>query len=393
MIKEVNLELQQITGGDAGKRWHICERKEGGIIETRGKRLVDFTSWDFFCLNKNPRFKRLSQVEIENSGISTCASRLSTGTTIQHVSCESALAKFLGRESAVFFSSRNQVVLSLITSFVAEQDVVFFEELSQSPIADAAYLVNAPAVSFSAENLSLLRSELEKNKAARRKFIFVESISPVTGKILELPAVASLAQKFGGNLIIDESCALGVVGVRGSGCLGAPSAPDNIAILCEYADLSQGMGAFGAFLAGDKILIESLVGRSRTIAVETATPPFLAAAVEGAIDIIERQPLAREKLGSLAVRLRRGLAALGFSGVDESPVPVVCVAFQTNRQAKELSEALFQRGFLAEILSQKLPLSNRAIVRFIIYCAHSDRQIDELLQNISVVTVRLKAGN
>jgi 7-keto-8-aminopelargonate synthetase-like enzyme len=375
MLKKLKAELDQLASRRQLKEFHMTGSRGSGAIETRGRRLVDFTSWDFMALNDRPRFRQAAQAAIERIGVGDASSRSSSGLFKEHVSCEARLAQFLGTASSLLFSSKNQAVISLLTALVNEGDLVLYDEMIQSPVSDALYLVNAQAVSFS--SIGALESELEKSRSVRRRLVVLESLSPLTGAQLDMGSVVALTQRHDAGLIVDESYALGAIGLRGAGV--CESLGIGRQILGIYGSLSQGLASYGAFVAGDAILTGYLLNRSKTFSNETPLPPHIACAVESAIDLIELVPLARDRLSQLGARLRGGLALAGFRGV-EGESPVVCVPLKKLRVASDLSAALYERGFLVEALSRGRAFSEDALVRIVISSAHTEKNIDDLLK-------------
>ena len=217
MLNKIKLELEQLAAKGLLRQLKPVQSRKDGCVEVRGKQLIDFTNWDYLALNSNRDFLTSLQREIESLGVGACAARTASGTHQRHVACEYRIAQFLNTQSSILFSSKNQAVLSLVTSLVAEGDLVFLDETMHSPVSDAAYLVNAQAIYYHAGSLAQLKSELSKCKPTLRKFIFAESISPVTGIGTDLGYLVELARTFKAQLIVDESYALAALGLRGAG--------------------------------------------------------------------------------------------------------------------------------------------------------------------------------
>jgi len=145
-------------------------------VSLRGRNLLHCCSWDFLNLNLEPHFKRAAQRQIEESGIGVASSRGSAGTSRQLLCCENKLAQFLGCESALLFSSTNQAIFTLLTSLLSDRDLVVYEELLQSPVGDAAYLMGADIGTFCGSKLDELGSFLENKRAARHCYIVAEAV-------------------------------------------------------------------------------------------------------------------------------------------------------------------------------------------------------------------------
>jgi 7-keto-8-aminopelargonate synthetase-like enzyme len=373
---------------DRLKSFHPVNSRAGVAIQTRGKPAVDFTSRDYLGVLESKKVRRAIQKEIEEHSPGSVAPRLSTGTLPAHLRCEDRIARFVGTESSLLFSSRNQAVLSLITSFVTERDLVIAPENAQSPVFDAAYLVGAKTLPFSPKSMRELEDELASPYSAGRRFLFVESLSPLTGELLDLQRIFTLTSDNDTAVLVDESYATGALGIRGAGGVEYWNAVGKPLVI--YGELGLGLGLFGGFVAASRNLASLLLQRSKTFQSETPLPAANAIAIETALDEIELLPIQREKLKLLSSRLRTGCAQSGFDLVGQSDAPIVCLRFDKMGRAVEVVEALFSRGYLLEAQSVGELRSEAAVVRAFINSSHSDQQIDGLLQALSEIRPRLE---
>ena len=388
MLTDLKLELDQLSALGKRREFTASQRHVGAMIETRGRTLIDFTNWDSLGLYFDKRLKRTAHNFIEQNGFGACAARLSSGTSSQHLIAENRIAKFLGYDGALLFSSKNQAVLSLVSALSNEQDLVLHDELIQNAVADAAYLVNARVASYSTHDSSSLERELEKGKTCRRRFIFVESVSPITGNSPDFTGLLALAAKHNSQLIIDESFALGTIGLRGAGISEELHA--SAVVGAVFSDLSLSACSYGAFISGSKPVCDYLVSRSKTFSHEGAPPPALAASICAAIDALELRNAARQKVWILSQRLRQGLLGI-FGNISlESRSSVICQPFKKTSNALALADALFQRGYFVEAIATGAARSNTGVLRLIISCEHTDQQIDNLLNAISEIAPRLE---
>jgi len=378
VLEDLKIELEGFRVAGKLKTIHVAGTRRAGMIEIRGKSLVDFTNWDALELGHNQKVKRAAQSTIESDGISSASSRLLAGTSTAHLACESHISKFLNTEATLLFSSKNQALLSLITALCGEQDSILVDDLLIGPVLDAAYLVNADAGIFTTDNLSSLEGELRKSGRSRRKLVFVESISSVTGNKTDLDTICEISARNGALVVVDESFALGTSGLRGAGSVEFISPSSTI--FAKYGDLSLGLAGFGGFVSGSKLLLSVLVQRSRTLLNETAVPAALAASAEQSILVSETQSAARKRIAILASKLRRGLKSLAPGVPSDEYSPLVCVRIDKISKAVEISEALVQRGFFVDVVPRGTSRDESAVIRFIISISHTEDQIDDLIQ-------------
>ena len=195
MISDLKLELERLKRLGRLRDFAPVRDRKDVSLTLRGRKVIDFSNWDLFRLNEHPRVISAVHRELEHWGLGGSAPRLSSGTGPQHLLLEARIARFFGVESAVLFVSRNQAVLSLLTALCNERTIVFVDEAMQSPVADAAYVVNAPIVTFNATVLDTLDSELAKAPEGFSRYIFAETISPLRGTPTDLAARSCMARK------------------------------------------------------------------------------------------------------------------------------------------------------------------------------------------------------
>lgn len=341
-------------------------------INIRAKRVVDFTNWDYLRLNENPSFKRSAIQEIELHGLGARSSRMLSGTNELHSLCEMRLAKFFATEDALLFSSRNQAFFTLFTSLLNERDTVFIDDLATNAVADACYLVGANSSSVSLEDLNLLEEIFLRPRIAGKAFLVLESVNSLTGAARDVLAIKELAQRHGVKVILDETSAVGVFGVRGAGC-GEASA--NIAPpFCLISSLGHGLACSGAALAANASLCAVLRSRSHTFLHEAATPPAVCAAVIRAVELCEVAIGSRDQLTLLSSTLRH---AIGESIVI-NPAPIVISMIDSKSVAVSLADGLFSRGFFAEACSVSRAMSVHHFIRFIVNIFHRPETIESV---------------
>jgi 7-keto-8-aminopelargonate synthetase-like enzyme len=148
---------------------------------------------------------------------------------------------------------------------------------------------------------------------AGRKLVVTESVFSMDGDRADLPALAQLAERHGALLYVDEAHATGILGPQGRG----------LAAACEGVDVVMGtlgkaFGAFGAYVAGSRALIDWLVNRCSGFIFTTALPPPVLGAVDAALDLMPGMDAERARVAAHAQRLREALAALGISTLEST---------------------------------------------------------------------------
>lgn len=387
MLEELKKELEKLTrAGTVGRLLSPSRIINGAIVETRGKQVVNFSNWDLLGVGENQRVRRAAQSALERAPLSAAASRLSTGTSAEIVAAENRLAGFLGAERALLLPSKNQGIFTLIAALLSDRDAVITDELTQAPVGDAAYLLQADFRTYRSSDPASLLSELERARMRARRLVFVEALSPITGHLADLKFISAQSNRFDAALVIDESFTLGGYGVRGAGGVEASAL---LPPFCVLGDLGHSFGLFGGFLAGSQVLISYIEQRSRALGIDTALPPALAAAVEAALDYIELAHLQREELFKRAKLVREQLVAAGILDLATHTSPILSLPFPKASKAAELTAALFNRGFMVEVVTAQVPFSEKSYVRAIITNRHTERQLEGFVNTVIELVPRV----
>lgn len=382
--EQLRIELEKLHGATGRRATAPGDPLPGGRLQSRGVKLLNFTDWDLLNVHRAPRVRRSMQEVIEQGGIGVGASRTGTGTHALHLACERRLAGFVGCEDAILFSSKNQAVLSLVTLLCGERDLVLADEVIQSPVADAAQLVGSEFRSFA--DPAGLQKALEQSGGYARIFVFIETLSPVTGMAAPLETLIPLCARFGAECLIDDSAALGLLGMCGAGSadLLGPLVP----VFCRYAELSRVLPGGGAFVAAERVVIEYLLQRSRTFEIEVAMPPLLCAAILAGLDLVELAAGGRKQLGLMSARLAGMLKSAGCAPLNGGSTPVISFQTRTGARAREIKAGLLQRGIAVDCVTGFRPRSDQGIVRMLPGLAHREEDLDLLGEAVGVVARR-----
>src|SRR5512137_3192520 len=85
--------------------YRVIEATDGTEVVVDGKRLIMACSNNYLGLATDPRVMEAAAEAARRWGASTCGSRLLNGTLTLHDELDHRLAKFLGKEAAVVFST------------------------------------------------------------------------------------------------------------------------------------------------------------------------------------------------------------------------------------------------------------------------------------------------
>jgi glycine C-acetyltransferase/8-amino-7-oxononanoate synthase len=220
-------------------------------------------------------------------GAGSGASRLVSGTLPPHAWLEERLAAFKGTEAALLFNSGFAANTGILQGLFGPDDIIFSDELNHASLIDGCRLSRARTVVYPHGDIQALERLMASETLHRkgRWLIVTDGVFSMDGDIAPLPALCMLKERFDALLMVDDAHGTGVLGPTGRGtaehlgCLGR--------IDLQMGTLGKALGCAGAYLAAPRVVIDTLVNRSRPFIFSTSLPPSVPAAAMAAIDIIE----------------------------------------------------------------------------------------------------------
>ncbi|MFQ5659606.1 MAG: 8-amino-7-oxononanoate synthase [Gammaproteobacteria bacterium] len=354
---------------------------QGAVVTVAGREVVNFCSNDYLGLANHRGLVRAMGRALNHFGVGSGASQLVCGRSIAHAALEEALARATGRERALLFSSGYQANLAVATTLCpGRNDIIVADRLSHASSIDGARLSRARFRRYAHIDVHALEKQLEKG-GDHRKLVLTDGVFSMDGDIAPVGDIAARCRRSGACLAVDDAHGFGVLGERGRGTLELLGLNEQqVPVL--IGTFGKALGVFGAFVAGPDAIIELLIQRARPYIYTTALPPAIAVTVKEALRLLDDEAWRRERLRSLITYFRGGAARLGLA-LPGSETPIQPLIIGTATAAVELSEKLFQKGlFITAIRPPTVP-ANSARLRITITAAHTESQIDRLLETLS----------
>lgn len=276
--------------------------------------LANFSSNDYLGLRRHPKIVAGAISFASRYGAGSGASRVLTGTQAFQIQTEEKLAIFKGTEAALIFSSGFQVNATLIPMLVGELGGMECVRLYVDRLAHTSmyYGIRASGVRqnrYNHNNMRHLEELLIRDQdLGGRAIILTESVFSMDGDKCHLASVSALAERFGALLYVDEAHATGVYGKNGAGLCAELDPPARIVM----GTLGKALGGFGAYVAGSRALINTIITRCTGFIYTTAPPPAVFGALDAALDLVPQMNAERAHLLNLAERFRRAATDTGF---------------------------------------------------------------------------------
>lgn len=348
-----------------------------------GQALVSFCSNDYLGLAAHPEVIAAFQQAAGHYGVGSGASHMVTGHCRIHQQLEEALAEFTGRDKALLFSTGYMANMGVINALADEHTVILQDALNHASLLDGGWLSRGQSRRYAHSDLTALESWLQS--AHGPCLIVSDGVFSMDGDMAPMAGLVALAQQYQAALMIDDAHGIGCVGEGGRGVIAHSGwlAQEQVPVL--VGTFGKAFGTAGAFVAGDRDLIEFIEQFARTYVFTTAMPPALAAATLCSLQLIQRESWRREYLNTLIARFRHETTRLGLAMLpSESPVQALVLGDVEKTMAA--SRYLRTRGFQVSAIRPPTVPTGTARLRFTLSAAHTETQLHQLLAVMADMT-------
>lgn len=347
-----------------------------------GRRVLMLGSNSYLGLTNHPKIKEAAAVAVAKYGTGCAGSRFLNGTLDLHLELEAALARLVGAEAVLLFSTGFQVNLGVISALVGRGDHVLGDKSNHASIAEGCHLAPGAFHRFPHQNMAALDARLEKLDPEAGKLIVVDGVFSMEGDVILLPELCRIARRHRAVVMVDDAHALGVIGRHGAGTASHFGLTDQVQL--TMGTFSKSLASLGGYIASDAATIDFLRHNARSLMFSASMSPANAAAALAAVDIMVTEPDRMARLWHNTRRMKQGLHSLGFDlGKSETPIlPVYVRDFVTTfTMCKRLNE---EGIFVNPIASPAVPVGHE-LLRLSLMATHTDGQIDFALDKLALV--------
>ncbi|MBP7621910.1 MAG: pyridoxal phosphate-dependent aminotransferase family protein, partial [Gemmatimonadales bacterium] len=295
---------------------------EDTVVTIDGQKRIMLGSNNYLGLTHHPKVLEAATKALHRYGAGCTGSRFLNGSLDLHEQLEAALAKFLGKESALVFSTGYGANLGLISGLLGRGETVYLDKLDHACIVDGAKLSYGDTQRFNHGDLDHLTRLLERNTTGKGTMVVVDGVYSMEGDIADIPGLSKICNRFGAALVVDDAHALGVIGPNGDGTGAHWGMQDQVDIIA--GTFSKSLASVGGFVAADESVIHFLKHHSRPFIFTASLPPANTAGVLAALQVLQDEPERRTTLWANAKHLADGFRALGFE-IGETVTPIIPV--------------------------------------------------------------------
>jgi glycine C-acetyltransferase len=359
------------------KTERVIESPQGAEIVVNGRKVINFCANNYLGLANHPEVVRAAEEGLKQFGYGLSSVRFICGTQTPHKQLEAALARFLGKEDAILYTSCFDANGGLFETLLGEEDTILSDELNHASIIDGIRLCKAQRRRYKHSDLADLEQGLKESAGSRFRMISTDGVFSMDGDLARLPEICDLADRYKAVVMVDDSHATGLLGKTGRGTPEELGVLDRIDIITSTLGKALG-GAVGGFTAASGPVVEFLRNRSRPYLFSNSLTPSICFAAMKAVELADRNPDLRQRLHENARHLRTGLEKAGFT-LKPGRHPILPVMLGDAALASRMAELLLHRGIYVIGFSYPVVPHGQARIRIQLSAAHTPAQLDQAL--------------
>jgi glycine C-acetyltransferase len=388
VIERLRGELQGLTEQGLYKKERVLHGPQGGVVQVAGHDVINLCANNYLGLANHPAVRAAAQQALDTCGYGMASVRFICGTQDLHKELEARLARFLGTQDVILYSSCFDANGGLFETLLDERDAVISDALNHASIIDGIRLCKAQRHRYANNDMAELEQCLKQTQGARTRLIATDGVFSMDGFIANLAGICDLADRYDALVMVDDSHATGFMGPSGRGTPEHCGVAARIDIFTGTLGKALGGGS-GGYIAARKEVIEWLRQRSRPYLFSNSIPPVVAAASLAVLDLLEHAPQLRAQLFENTRFFRAGLARAGFS-LKPGEHPIIPVMLGDAGLASRMADALLERGVYVIGFSFPVVPKGQARIRTQMSAALDRGQLERALDAFTAVGRELK---
>jgi 8-amino-7-oxononanoate synthase len=352
------------------------QKVEGNYVWVDGKKILMVGSNNYLGLFDDERIKKATIEAVEKYGSSTCGSRFLNGTYSLHVELEEKIAKFMGKEEALTFSTGFQTNLGVVSAVAGRNDVILIDRMVHASIMDAVRLSFADVVKFKHNDYTDMEEKIKRIPDDKGILIVVDGVFSMEGDMSNVAEIVKIGKKYGARIMVDDAHGVGVMGKNGRGTCEHFEMMEKVDLI--MTTFSKSFASLGGFVVGDKTIIQYIKHVARPLIFSASITPAALGSVNKALEIIQAEPQRRERLWEITRIMNKELTAMGYhTGNTETAIIPVFI----RDDAKTFKLWMFLRDFgifTNPVVTPAVPPED-ALIRTSFTATHTDEQLQFIL--------------
>ncbi len=373
------------------------EGEIGPRMRFKGKEMLNWSLNNYIGLANHPEVRKADADAAALYGMAyPMGARMMSGQTKYHEELETKLAHFVGKEAGYLLNYGYQGMVSIIDALLDRKDVVVYDSDAHACIMDGLRLHIGKRFVYPHNNMEKFELQLKHaTKLAETTgggiLVITEGVFGMVGDLGKLDQIVKFKEKYNFRLLVDDAHGFGTMGKTGAGTGEHFGVQDQIDVY--FSTFAKSMAGIGAFVAGDKDMIDFLAYNLRSQIYAKSLPMPMTIGALKRLELLQTKPELREKLWTIVTALQKGFREKGFNiGAGESCVTPVIL----NGGIPEATNIVFDLRenynlFCSLVVYPVIP-KGMILLRIIPTADHSLADVEYTIKCFTEVADKLKAG-
>lgn len=392
--------------GPLGKHANVEEgyfmfpKLEGEIaprMKFRGKEVLTWSLNNYLGLANHPEVRKADAEAAKAWGLAyPMGARMMSGNTKLHDKLEQQLGDFVSKESCMLLNYGYQGIMSVIDAIVDRRDVIVYDAECHASIVDGVRLHMGKRFVYPHNNIENLEKQLERAQKISEEtgggiLVITEGVFGMSGNMGDLKGIVSLRSKYDFRLLVDDAHGFGTMGKSGAGAGEEQGVQDEIDLY--FSTFAKSMASIGAFIAGNKDVIEYLRFNTRSQIFAKSVPMPLVVGALKRLELLKTNPSLRENLWKVVNALQDGYKKNGFNiGTTQSPVTPVVLNGTVGEAANLAMDLRENFSIFCSVVIYPVVPRGTIILRIIPTADHSLEDVEQTISAFVKIKKKLDDG-
>ncbi len=380
--------------------YFVFPKLEGQISNRmmfQGKEVITWSINDYLGLANNPEVRKVdAEAAAQYGSAYPMGARMMSGHTDLHEKLQNELAEFVNKEAAYLLNFGYQGIMSTIDALVGKDDIIVYDVDAHACIIDGVRLHMGKRFTYKHNDVESLEKNLERaTKMAEQTgggiLVISEGVFGMRGEQGRLKEIVELKKKFNFRFLVDDAHGFGTLGATGAGAGEEQGVQDDIDVY--FATFAKSMASTGAFIAGDKEIIDYLKYNLRSQMFAKSLQMTLTKGALKRLDMLRTMPELKKNLWKIVDALQSGLKERGFDiGTTQSCVTPVYLKGSIPEAMALVRDLRENHGIFCSIVVYPVIPRGLILLRMIPTATHTLKDVEETLDAFDAIRERLDNG-
>ena len=385
---------------DKAEGYYVFPKLEGPISNRmlfNGKRVITWSINDYLGLANHPEIIKIDTEAAAEHGMAyPMGARMMSGHSKYHEQLEQECAEFVGKEKSYLVNFGYQGIMSAIDALVGKNDIIVYDVDTHACIIDGVRLHPGKRFVYKHNDIESFEKNMKRAVRMAEKtgggiLAISEGVFGMRGEQGRLKEICALKEKYNFRLLVDDAHGFGTLGEGGRGTGYEQGVQDQIDVY--FATFAKSMAGIGAFLAGDKDVIQFLQYNMRSQMFAKSLPMAMVKGALKRLDMIRKMPELKDKLWENTNALQNGLRTAGFDlGTTQTCITPVYLKGDIPEAMAMVNDLRENYGVFCSIVVYPVIPKGLILLRLIPTASHNINDINETLDAFSSIRKKLEKG-